>query len=298
MRPLHLFLLVLANVSWAASFSIFKVLSPTLDAGNIVALRYSLAAAILLMSWPWLPGIAPRGRDLARAIVMGVVVFTISPRLQVAGVQMGKAVDASVLMSFDPLVVSVAAAIFLREYVGPRRLTGLILSLIGVLLMSEVWRPDFHLPALVANALIVLSFVCDATYSVMGKPLVNRAGLFKVLAVAVTSGAIADFLLDGPSIMRAVVTLSPGDWLLLVYLALICTVAGYSLWFAVIKESPVNCVALTVFIQPVAGAAIAMAWLGEPLHWEQVVGCLVILTGLMIGLSRQIHHPDRKIQCR
>ncbi len=294
MKPLHLSLLVLANVAWAASFSMFKVLSPRLDAGNVVALRYGLAAVFLLLFWRWLPGTAPRGGDLGRAMAMGVIVFTLSPRLQVTGVQLGKAVDASVLMALDPLVVSVAAAVFLREPVGPRRLAGLILGLTGVLLMSEVWRSNYHVPALAANTLILLSFVCDATYSVMGKPLVSRAGLFKVLAVAVASGAVVDFLLDGPSTIRAVVTLSPRDWLLLVYLALICTVAGYSLWFAVIKESPVSCVALTIFVQPIAGAAIAMAWLGESIDWGRILGGVVIVAGMIVGFSRQISRSHLK----
>jgi drug/metabolite transporter (DMT)-like permease len=112
--------------------------------------------------------------------------------------------------------------------------------------------------------------------------------LFKVLAVAVASGAVVDWLLDGASTARALATLSPDNWLLIVYLGLVCAVGGYSLWFVVVKDSPVNTVALTLFLQPLAGTIIAVVWLGESVRWGQMLGFLVILAGLMIGFSRQI----------
>jgi len=71
-------------------------------------------------------------------------------------------------------------------------------------------------------------------------------------------------------------------------LAIICTAIGYSLWFMIIRECPVNVAALTVFAQSVFGVGLASLWLGEKLHWEQAAGCLTIVAGLVLGLSRQI----------
>jgi drug/metabolite transporter (DMT)-like permease len=72
-------------------------------------------------------------------------------------------------------------------------------------------------------------------------------------------------------------------------MAVICTVVGYTVWLLVIKEAPVNVVAMTIFIQPIAGVALAVAWLQEPLHWGQLWGSLLIAAGLAVALSRQIH---------
>ena len=70
----------------------------------------------------------------------------------------------------------------------------------------------------------------------------------------------------------------------LAYLAIICTAAGYALWYFAIKRAPVNLVSLTVFTQPVAGLILAALWLREPLHWGQLWGSIVIVAGLVIGL--------------
>jgi drug/metabolite transporter (DMT)-like permease len=284
MKPLHLILLIVMNCLWAASYSAFKALSPFLNAGGVATLRFGLAGALLLLCWPWLPGLAPRGRDLVRTMAMGVIVFVCSPRLQVAGVQMGQATNASVLIALDPLITIIGAAIFLREHVGSRRWMGFVLGLLGAVLMAEVWRPGFRLPALTANLLILLSFFCDAAYSVMSKPMLRRAGLMKILAIAFVAGTAVNLAVDGRTTLGAAAALPAQAWLVVAYLTLICTLAGYSLWLVVIREAEVNVAALTIFIQPIVGAAVAMVWLGESLHWGQLWGGLVIVAGLVVGL--------------
>lgn len=288
MKPAHLILLIVMNFFWAGSYSAFKTLAPQLDAGGVATMRFGIAAVVLAVCWPWLPGKAPRGRDLALTALMGVIVFVLAPRLQVAGVQRGQAGDAAVLMALEPLITSVGAALFLREHIGPRRWLGFCLGLAGVVLMAEVWKPDFHLPGLTANGLFVASFVCETAYSVMGKPLIGRAGLMKVLAVALVAGAVVNIGLDGRQTFVAAQHLSAGAWWLVAYLALICTLIGYVVWFVVIRETEVNLTALTVFIQPVVGVVIAKVVLKESLHWGQLWGSLAIVVGLVIALSRQI----------
>jgi drug/metabolite transporter (DMT)-like permease len=194
-------------------------------------------------------------------------------------------------MAFEPLVTSVAAALFLREHIGPRRWAGFSLGLLGMVVMAEVWRPDFRLPSLAANALFVASFFCEAAYSVMGKPLITRASLGKTIALAVLAGTAVNATLNGPDTVRAAAAMPFSAWLLMAYLTVICTVIGYVVWFVVIRETEVNVTVLTVFLQPVVGLGIAMVALGESLRWSQLWGSAVIVAGLIIGLSRQIRRP-------
>ena len=43
MRPAHLALLIVLNVFWAATLSVYKVLEPYLAPGGIVTVRFALA---------------------------------------------------------------------------------------------------------------------------------------------------------------------------------------------------------------------------------------------------------------
>jgi drug/metabolite transporter (DMT)-like permease len=291
MKPAHLIILLVLNVFWAGVYSAYKIIGQTLPYGGIVTLRFGLAAVFFLLAWPWLPGRAPRGRDLVVTCILGLVVFVLGQRLQVGGNQLGTAGNSAVLMALEPLVTSVAAALFLHERIGPRRLAGFGLALLGVALLNQVWRADFQWMGLAASVIFVSSFVCEASYSVLGKPIIGRAGVMKMLAISLLVGTAANLLIDGRETMAVAARLSLQAWGLLLWLALICTVVGYTLWFVIIRECPVNVAALTIFAQSIFGVALAAVWLHEGLHWGQLAGSLTIAAGLAVGFSRQIEKP-------
>jgi drug/metabolite transporter (DMT)-like permease len=285
-KPVHLLLLAAMNCLWAATLSAFKALSPWLDGGGIVTWRYGLASLACALLWCWFPGAAPRGRDLLRSVWIGVVVFCLGPRLQTAGVQMGRAGDAAVLMAFEPLIGAVAAALVLRERIAPRRWLGFACGVGGVLLISRAWTASFSWNQLAANSLVFASFLAETAYSILSKPVLDRAGPLKVMAIALFAGTALNLAWDGPRLASQAATFTVQTWALLLYLSLVCTVFGYGLWLVIIRETPVNVAVLTVFIQPVAGVMIAMIWLQEQPHWGQFWGLLAIGAGLTVGLWR------------
>jgi drug/metabolite transporter (DMT)-like permease len=296
MRPWHLIILLLMNLFWAGVFSAYKVIGPDLATGGIVTLRFGLAALCFLVVWRWLPGTAPKGADLAKTCVMGLILYVLGQRLQVFGNHLGTAGNSAVLMAVEPLLTSLAAAVFLREHIGPRRWAGFVLGILGVALLNRAWSSEFRWTGLGASLVFIASFVCEAAYSVIGKPIVQKAGVMKMLAVSLAVGTAVNLLIDGPATFRAAEALPTQAWILLAVMAVVCTVIGYSVWFIVIRECPINVVALTLFSQSVFGVAIAVLWVGEPVHWGQVLGGLCIVSGLVYGLSRQIKpsvHPAR-----
>ncbi|HEX4646480.1 MAG TPA: DMT family transporter [Verrucomicrobiae bacterium] len=293
MKPRYLILLIGMNFLWAASLSIYKALAGYLTPGGIVTLRFGLAALILLALWPWLPGKIPRGLDLLKTIIMGLVVFVLGHRAQVYATQIGSAGNSSVLMAVEPLVTSAGAALFLREHIGPRRWLGFGLGMLGVAVLNGFLRGDFKWAGLTASLIFISSFICETTFSIVGKPLIERAGLMKILTVALVFGTLGNLLLDGRQTMAAALAMPAYGWWMVLYLAVICTAIGYAVWFVVIRESEVNVAALTIFAQPLAGIAIAAVWLREPLHAGQLWGGAAIVAGLILGLSRQIKSPKR-----
>src|SRR5271157_2668252 len=166
------------NLCWAGVYSAYKVIGQDhLQTGGIVTLRFGLAGLCLAAAWPWFPGPAPRGRDLVKTCLMGLMLYVLGQRLQVYGNQQGTAGNSAILLALEPILTSVAAAIFLHEHIGPRRMAGFALGLAGVAVLNRVWRPDFQWTGLAASLFFVSSFVCEAAYSVMGKPIVARASV-------------------------------------------------------------------------------------------------------------------------
>ncbi len=282
-------LLLVLNLFWGCVYSANKVLGQYLTPGGIVTLRFGLAALCFLPLWPLLRGPAPRGRDLFDACLMGVLHFALGQRLQTYANEIGTAGNSAVLMAIEPLFTSAAAAFFLREQLGPRRLAGFALGIFGVALLNRVWRGDFQWAGLAPSLIFVSSFVCEAAYSIIGKPIVARASGAKIVAMSLVAGTVANLLVDGPETFHAAQRVPIQAWWLLLALAIICTVGGYTLWLIIIRECPVNVAALTIFVQSVFGVLIAALWVHETLHWGHLFGSLSIAAGLALGLSRQVH---------
>ena len=295
MQAFYLALLIGMNLLWAGSYAIYKVLGEQMDSGAIATIRFALAALCLLVAWPWLPGRGPRGREWLRVSAMGLIVFCIAPRLQIEAVHLGKAGDTSLLMALDPLLTAFAAALFLHEKVPARRWWGCGLGMLGVVLLSKVWQGDTPLRGLLPNTLFVVSLVCETFYSVLSKGLLDKVGLMKLLAGGLFAGTVAnvglEFCKTGPNALHTIQHLPLSTWGWLIYLAVICTVAGYTLWYLVIRRTEVNIAGLTVLMQPMAGWLLSIVWLREQVHSGQFWGAAAILAGLMIGLRRQSPAP-------
>lgn len=287
-------MLLTMNLFWAAVYSAYKVIGSDVPSGAIVTLRFGLAAVCFILIWPWLPGKTPKGKDLAVTCLMGFTLFVIGQRLQVYGNELGTAGNSAVLMAAEPLLTSIAAAVFLQERIGPRRSAGFVLGIAGVALLNRVWGTDFRWSGLTASLIFVSSFICESAYSVLGKPVVQRAGAMKMVAISLIVGMVINLLIDGRSTFAAAKKLNLTAWFLLVTLAVVMTVIAYSVWFVVIRDTPVNVAALTVFAQSVFGVIIAAVWVGEKLHWGHLLGSLAIVAGLGLGLSRQISSPAQK----
>jgi drug/metabolite transporter (DMT)-like permease len=284
MRSGWLLTLIGFNIFWGATYSAFKDLKQWLNPGQVVTLRYAVAAVLLLACWPFMRGKAPVGRDLLKTCLMGLLVFVCAPRLQVFAAQAGQAGDMSILVALEPLITTIGAAIFLQERVPGHRWLGFGFGMAGVVLLSNLWRPGFQLASLGANSVFISSFFCESAYSVMGKPLIERCNFLKVITVALATGVTANLAWDGPSTIIAAAGLPLRGWLEIIYLATICTAVGYAVWFAAIRVLPVNAAVMTVFTQPFTGGLVAILLLGERTHWGQLWGGIAIAAGLLLGL--------------
>ena len=281
------------NLFWSGVYSAYKIIGPDLTSSGIVTLRFGITALCFLLAWRWLPGKTPTGRDLLRSCLLGLVLIVLGQRLQVYGNELGTAGNSAVLMAVEPLITSLGAAMFLREPIGPRRLAGFTMGMLGVMLLNGVWRSDFQWTGLVPSLIFISSFLCEAAASIIGKPIVQRASVMKMLTIALSFATVVNLAIDGRTTLSSARSLPWQSWVILWGLALICTVVGYTVWFVVIRDCPVNVAALTVFSQAVFGVAIAALWVGEKLHWGQLFGSLTIVAGLVLGLSRQVQRPQQ-----
>lgn len=285
-KPIILFL-ILMNVAWAGTYSATKVLMEHAPFYLVTSLRYLLAVAPLLgMAW-FRHGLSMNRGDWLRTAAMGIATFTLCPVLMYAGVGMSRSSDAAILTSMEPLLVSMGAYLYLREKIDRRTGIALITAFFGALLLSEFWK-DKGAVSFLGTLLIVCGVYFESLYSVIGKKLIGRHPALKIMALALLCGCVVNVIaLTALGLWPEAAGLTGSDWALMgIYLSLICTLVGYTVWLVALAEDAAAKVAITIFTQPVVGIVIAWIWVNEVPTAAQIVGTAVILGAVAAALVR------------
>ena len=103
---------------------------------------------------------------------------------------------------------------------------------------------------------------------------------------------LLSLLIDSPSTVRSALThLTALSIFSVAYLAFAATIFGYGAWSYLLSRYPANRVAPLSLLVPVAGLITARIVLNEHLSMIQWIGCLLVVSGLMLSFINRF--PNR-----
>jgi drug/metabolite transporter (DMT)-like permease len=278
--------LVLLSFIWGLAFVAIRVLDTELSFINLTLLRWFVASAGYLSLLPFVgrPR-APFSRvDLPRLLLIGffnVAGYHLSLNYAEITVSAGL---AGLLISLGPVFSALLAVTLLKERIGRRLMLALLLAVCGAAVLSVgdlSGGPSPYGP--LAVALAALSY---ALFAVLAKPLVNKYG---ALPVAIWAGLIGTAMLL-PLISRTflseVSVLPVSGWGALLYLSILSTVMGYSLFYTLVGKSGVSRVMIQLYLAPVFSVVGGMILLGESITVETVLGGAAMLLAVWIATMK------------
>lgn len=300
--------LVLVNVLWAGNPVMQKFLLADFAPLQVAWLRIVVGTLVLAGVWPWARRTADyelqitngnaggehpqrtRGRLWLRAVAMGAVVFFVTPLLITYGLNASLAVHNAFITGLEPVITIVLARIFLGERMRTAGWAILAVALSGFALLSGVggeWDDLLAGTYLAGNLLLLAGMVGEAMYSIVGAPLAKRMPPVTVFLIALATGAalLSVFLVASgalPSIGQFTARSAIG----LLWTGPITTTFCYLVWLTSLRHVPVQAAAFTLFIQPLIGAVMGYALLGERLEGLQVAGATLILASLVMYVRR------------
>lgn len=251
-------------------------------------LRFTLAAALMLIVMAVLRLSFPRGRALLGAVLYGLFNFGLAfAALFYALVELG-AGFLQILLAVIPLTTLLLAVLQRQERFSVSPVVGALLALAGVVLMSQIALDD-------STPLLSILAAMGAAFS-----LAEGAVLVRIFppehpvtlnAVGMTTGAIVLFL---GSLLAGDVFALPtlrATWFALAYMVVIGSGVVFILWVYVLKRWKASRAAYNfVLLPPIT--LIFSAWiLDERVGIELVFGGLLVLTGVYIGALR----PQRQM---
>lgn len=121
-------------------------------------------------------------------------------------------------------------------------------------------------------------------YTVYGRRLIAAYGPIESTAMILVGGTIV-FLPFGIVPMTAFPfsSLSTGNWLQILYLALITSVLSYLLWYYALGRVEAGKVALFTNLQPILTTGLAVLLLGQDVTVPFVLGGCIAITGVVVA---------------
>jgi drug/metabolite transporter (DMT)-like permease len=251
------------------------------DAPTVLGLRFSLAAALLLVILvatrrPLLPA---RGERLA-AFLLGAVGYAVESTLFFMGLERGSAAAVTLLFYAYPALV--AGVELVQGRASPRVVPALGLSAVGtVLVVATGSRVSISTAGVVLALGAATSF---AVYVLVSHSVIRRTDSLTT-ATWVALGAGLSFLLRG--VIGSDLQDPDGRWWQVLANAG-ATAAAFTFMFAALRRLGPGPTAIVLTLEAAFAVVLAAVFLDETLRPVQLVGgALILVATVLVGLSRR-----------
>jgi len=280
-RMALLFALLTATI-WGTAYVAAKYALRDLPPFTAAASRFVLAAALM---WPLL--VLTKGveriekRDVPWFLAAGLLQTTLYFALQYVGIGLTTAANTALIVNTRPIFVAILSALVLRELLGWRKLTGILLAFVGVLLLILGGSGGFRLERerALGDLLIVLNALSGAMGIVVLKKVLERYSALSTAVYSITVGALGLIPLALVEIWRqgwpAGSVLS---WGAVVYMAVACTAVASALWYNALSQLSASETAVFLYLTPIISVVLSALLLGETITvWLLLGGALVLI---------------------
>lgn len=264
-------------IAWGMSWVSVRTVLTELDAGQVGALRYLVASAVMLPVWLWRGRPLPARSDLGLVALLGLFGFCFYN----LGINFGeKTVDAgtgSLLISFQPILVIIIGVLLRRETVSLAAWIGILISMAGVIMTAMGGSVGLTLN--LGTILILGAALSSAIQTLINKALTRRYSALDVTTWAIWIGTLGllPFSHDLPEAARH---LSANGLAHLIFLGVVPAALCYTIFAWVLTQVPIATAMSAVYAIPVFSLIFGWSMLGEQPTSLTLIGGAVTVVGV------------------
>ncbi|MDB4038224.1 EamA family transporter [Candidatus Thioglobus sp.] len=273
MNAKQILLALIVPITWGLGFTLAKIGMEQFPALLIMTIRFGIAGLILV----WFT--KPPWGHMREIFVVALIGSTIQYGLTYNGLKGIDASTAAILVQLEGPILAIMGAFLLKEKLGITRALGMGLAFIGVLIIVGEPRLDGHLDSVI---LLIAGSAVWAVAQIMISRLKDLSGITILAWVAIMATPqmfVASLLIEDGQWL-AITTASFIDWSIILYLALIMTVLGYSVWYHLLSSVDVSKVSPFLMLLPITSIIAGIVLLDEKLTSSMILGGLLIMSGV------------------
>lgn len=197
--------------------------------------------------------------------------------------------SSTVLVTLQPLFAFIGTYYLFKEKISGKAIVSGTLAILGSFIIS--WG-DFRISgtALLGDMLALIACALITAYLLVGQTLRKRISLitytFIIYGISTVTLLIYVIVVQEP-----LLPYEKMDWVYFILLAIIPTLLGHTLFNWSLKWLSTSTISMAILFEPVGAAILAYYILNETVIWSQIIGGLVVITGISLFLL-----DERKIK--
>lgn len=223
--------------------------------------------------------------DWLRIFLCGFFGVATNQILFFEGLNLTTPINASVIMTSNPVLVLLLSAILLKEKLKPIKIVGVLIGGVGAayLILSSASN-DFSLPGIsIGNILILLNATSYGVYLVIVKPLMRKYDALLVIKWVFAAGLLFVVPLGFGQFSKV----DWGSWTLSIFGAaafvVVCTTfLAYLFNIYSLKTLSSSTVSTYIYLQPLFTTMIALYLAKDALTFEAIVSAALIFVGVYL----------------
>jgi len=280
MSPLDLAAILAVMIVWGLNFVVVKVGLDVMPPFAFVMTRFIMVAIILapFIKWPKRPWAL-----LGLSVTLGALHFS----LMFTGMKQIDAATAAIAVQLQVPFAALLAALFFKDKLGWRRMTGMALAFAGVGLIAGEPRFQGGLMPL----MLVLAAACVWAFAnIQIKALGEDVDIWSlngwVAIMATPQLVIVTFLFEGNPLATVDWT-DLAVWGVLCFQVFLVVIFGYAVWYTMMRRFPINQVMPFTLLVPLFGVGASVLLLDEVLTLPMAIGGIATMIGVAICVIRR-----------
>jgi drug/metabolite transporter (DMT)-like permease len=286
----HLSLLA-ANILYGLNYSIAKSVMPdTIKPFALVSLRSVSAAIMFWIAGLFIPKETVSRKDLLFLFGCSFFGVVINQIFFLAGLNLTKPINSSIILSTNPIFAFVFAALVLKERISFLKAGGLALGLSGVLLLIlQNGTPDLSSNTFLGDVFQLINTISWAFYTVIIKRMLEKYHPVTVMKWTFLFGMLTNIPVgynEWSTMDWSSITLK--SWLEIGFVLVFATFFGYLLiTFGLRRLSP-TIVSTYTYLQPIIAAYLASLMGQDHIDIVMIASALLIFSGVfVVSLQKQ-----------
>lgn len=283
--------LVAANFFYGTNIIAVKQISPHLISplGLSFSRIFFTGLVLILMGWMGKGKQPIERKDYPLLILAGLLGITMNQTFSIMGIAATNPIHSSLLIMSTPIIVTVMAALFLKEKFGAHKLFGLLLGMAGALLLIISKGASTSNPPTLKGDLFVLSgSLCYSTYLILIRKLSLKYSPITILRFAFSFGAFFSIPIGLYDFTNASWNGFEGwQWFSWVYIILMGTLAANLMMNWGVKKWGPSRTGNFVYFQPLFGTLGAILLMGEQLTPSKMAAGSLIILGVWLATMKK-----------